>query len=164
MAIADRQQLSEIVDTADILVRVSSQLRLLKVGKSLRDKVAIEQAVAFLTTAIDGGQFITTGTVGGLQSTLRPLTWVADVRLGSPSPNSQKNDQLARYEELVAFVRDMRSVLEGVLTDGRIVNSDQVDVAIDFFKRLGNQLGVRADQMMRQSPSVFGISEMMVGK
>ncbi len=163
MAIADRQQLSEIIDVADVLVRVSSQLRLMKAGKALRDLPAIQQAIDFLSAAIEGGQFMTTGTVGGLQSTLQPLTWVADVRIGSPSAQADQGEQIAKYQELVAFLGELRQLLEDVLNEQTIKDTVKADAAINFFKHLGGQLGIRADQLMRQSPSVLGISDILVG-
>jgi hypothetical protein len=157
MTILDRQQLTELIEAADVFVRVSSQLRLLKAGRPLRDAAAVQATIRVLDEAIEGGQFMSTGAVGGMQSTLRPLTWVADVRLGV-SPKKPKPDQLKDYDELVEYLSETRAVLAGILSTGAISDVSRADAVINFFQQVGDQLGIRADQSIRQSvPEMVGV-------
>src|SRR5436309_433812 len=114
IAVEDRQHLAELIDAADIAVRVASQLRLCKAGCELRDRVAFERSIEFLDTAIAGGEFISTGQVVGLESTLVPLTWAADVRFTAPAWTATESVGSDEYDELVKFLTRIRTSLQNI--------------------------------------------------
>lgn len=153
MAVPNKQQLIEIIHVADISVRVASQLRLARQGHKLLDHEALENANEFLEAAISGGRFMSTGLTGGLQSSLRPLNWAADVRFSSPAAGTAPMDP-KQYDELVRFLTDVKSDL-ALAMSGDALKQQDLDNAITFFTVLGENLGTRADQRMRQVSGVF---------
>lgn len=156
MILSDQQQFSEIIDVADVSVRAASQLRLLQQNRPIRDRSAIERADGFLSAAIEGGQFVSTGHVSGLLSTLRPLNWAADVKARSfQKPNSSA--ELGAYDELVEFLRKIQVVLREALVDKLDLKSESANDAISFFQQLGENLGTIVDQRSRQSESVSAL-------
>ena len=157
IAVEDRQQLAELIDAADIAVRVASQLRLCKAGCELLDRAAFERSIEFLDTAIAGGQFISTGQVAGLQSTLAPLTWAADVRFAAPAWTATESVGSAEYDELVKFLKELRTSLQNIF-DKKVPVDSSLDAVIDFFGRLGTILGTKADQSMRRTSNLFTTS------
>lgn len=150
------QQISEIVELADVSVRVASQLRAFKNGRPVRDSQSLENAEAFLEAAIEGGQFVSTGNAAGLQSSLSPLNWAADVRFPTTTGSSLHPDDLAEYERLVEFLQKVRGTLNKVQRQ-ESPDSDGLDDSILFFQQLGKTLGTRADQKMRLSSGVLRI-------
>ena len=154
--IATNQQITQIVELADVSVRVTSQLRAFKSGRPVRDFASIENANAFLNAAIEGGQFVFTGNAAGLQSTLNPLNWAADVRFQTSSMSGPRAVELEEYERLVAYLQQIRETLEKVQQQNA-TDSDRLDDSILFFQQLGKTLGTRADQKMRLSSGVLRI-------
>ena len=150
------QQITEIVELADVSVRVASQLRAVKSGRSVRDFQSLESASTFLDAAIEGGQFVFSGTAAGLQSTLSPLNWSADVRFQASSVSGSRTVNLEEYERLVEFLQQVQETLEKVQQQ-KAVDPVQLDDPILFFQQLGKTLGTRADQKMRLTSGVLRI-------
>jgi hypothetical protein len=161
MATASQQQLLEIIDVADVSVRVASQLRMAKKKLPIRDPDAIQRAQEFLTAAIEGGRFISTGKADNFHSTLRPLNWAADVRFQSQSAQKPAENPLEEYDTLVVFLQNVLETLQAL--ESADVSNGNTDNAIGFFQRLGEILGTRADQIMRHTSTVFSPSSLMVG-
>ena len=148
MAVADTQQLGELVECADVAVRVASQLRLLKAGKPVRDSEALASAVEFLKAAVAGGEFMSSGQSLKIQATLRPLNWAADVRVRHELSEVD-------YDDLAKFLQGIRDALQEIQTKAR-PNDKKINSAIKFFASLGEILGIRAEQTMRQASGPFG--------
>lgn len=162
MTFATQQQLVEIIEVADISVRVASQLRMVDKGRKIGDLDSIQSAEEFLNAAIEGGRFVSSGVADNFQSTLRPFNWAADVRL--PVTSSQKNtdDQLKDYTKVVSFLGEVRDVLAAV-SERKSVEKSEMEKSIGFFETLGELLGTRADQSMRHPSSVFSLNSFKVG-
>ena len=150
------QQITEIVELADVSVRVASQLRAVKSGRSVRDFPSLESASAFLDAAIEGGQFVFSGNAAGLQSTLSPLNWAADVRFQASSMSGNRTVNLEEYERLVEYLQMVRETLEKVQQQ-EALDATRLEDSIQFFQQLGKTLGTRADQKMRLTSGVLRI-------
>lgn len=161
MMLTDQQQFSEIIDIADVSVRAASQLRLLQQNRPLRDRVAIERADRFLAAAIDGGEFVSKGNVGGMLSTLRPLNWAADVQFRLLSPVPSATQELEAYDELVKFLGRIQSVLREALENRVGPDETSLKDAVSFFQQLGENLGTIVDQRSRQSEAAAGLPPML---
>ena len=156
MSIADRQVLGELVDYADVAVRTASQLRLHQSGRAIRDAEAVERASQFLEDAAAGGAFMSSGESANLYSTLRPLNWAADVRLGC-AELSLESDSLKKvdYSALTEFIQRVRATLDK-LTQGDPPDPQAFKECVGFFESLGETLGMRADQAMRRTSCPCG--------
>jgi hypothetical protein len=151
MTLTDNQLLGELVEYADMAIRTASQLNLFKLGRGILDTETLHQAIEFLETAEAGGSFMSSDGSDSLKASLRPLNWVADVRW------KNEND----YERITAFLGDMKTTIKQVL-EGKLPNSNTLDVCIDFFDSLEETLGTRADQNSRYaSLPCFGLSFMI---
>jgi hypothetical protein len=150
MTVADRQQLSELVDWADVAVRAGNQLQLSKLGKAVRDRDALRRAIEFLEAAEAGGAFMSSGDSANLRATLRPLNWAADVQSarGNVGFGVERREVDFDYEALTKLLGRMRSTVHRVL-QGRRPQSDDLAECIKFLDSLGEILGTRADQQMR---------------
>lgn len=151
MTTEDLQRIDELVHSADMAVRVASQLRLWKKRRTLSDKTAIHNGKRFIVEALQGGKFVATGEMASAASSLSPLTWSADIRFGFDRPMHSVDAQPQRYEELLGFLEDIRSSIVAVESDTAI-DEDRVDLAANFFDQLGQLLGTKADNALR-SPS-----------
>jgi len=148
MTVADRQQLSELVDWADVAVRAGNQLQLSTLGRAIRDPDVLERALEFLEAAEAGGAFMSSGDSANLRATLRPLNWAADVQSGPGSLVSDAESHKFDYEALTEFLRGMRSTVGQVL-QGERADANALAKCIRFLDSLGEILGMRADQQMR---------------
>jgi hypothetical protein len=149
MALADNQLLGELVECADMAIRTASQLNLFKLGRAVRDKEVLNQAIKFLEAAEAGGNFMSSGGSASLNASLRPLNWVADVCWDND------ND----YEGLTRFLRQMKSTVNQVLKGENSQDTVNLEECIQFFDSLEETLGMRADQNSRYaSMPCFGIS------
>jgi hypothetical protein len=141
------QRIDELVHSADMAVRVASQLRLWLKRNSLGDEDSLRQSLRFLDEAISGGKFVATGNSPSGSSSLTPLTWTADIRFGGPQQQMQRPDQ-KEYEELVDFLTKLRGVIQGLL-EQKSSDREQVESASVFFSQLGGLLGGKADSALR---------------
>jgi hypothetical protein len=148
MTTEELQRIDELVHSADMAVRVASQLRLWGKRKTIGDAESLHQAIRFLDEAISGGKFVAGAAPSG-SSSLTPLTWSADIRFAQPIV--QKPD-LKQYEELVDFLVKLRFVILGIL-DNRAVEDEAIDSASRFFSQLGGLLGGKADSALRTPTS-----------
>jgi hypothetical protein len=149
MAIADNQLLGELVECADMAIRTASQINLFKLGREVRDREALDQAIKFLEAAEVGGRFMLSDGSASLNASLRPLNWVADVRW------DDDND----YTSLTSFLGKMKSTVAKVLNGENLHNISNLEECIKFFDSLEETLGMRADQNSRYtSMPCFGIS------
>ena len=145
----DTQALWEIIDLADISVRIASQLRLSKAGKPLRDRQALEKGLAFLENAKSGGIFLSgQGIIRGFEGTLRPLNWAMDTYLRE-RPAGEKPD----YSKIAQYMAEIQESLGSLLQQNR-VESEQIDNGITFFETMGELLSARADQSLQKQPQV----------
>ena len=104
MTSGDLQRIDELVQVADVAVRIASQLRLWQKRRSLRDAEAIEAGIRFLGDAVRGGKFLDTGEIAPGSASLYPLSWSADVRLHSKSYSElQPNESQPDYDALVSY-------------------------------------------------------------
>jgi len=147
MTTEDLRRIDELVHSADMAVRVASQLRLWIKRNSLGDAKALQDAVRFLDEALSGGRFVATGDVGSASSSLSPITWSADIRFGFDQP-SIPNPEQKQYEELVDFLSSIKETISCVL-EGNQVQQQSVDSAACFFSQLGKLLGGKADNALR---------------
>jgi hypothetical protein len=145
MATRETHALEELVSSADIAVRTASQLRLHQKGIAVRDVEAIDAARQLLSNAQKGVAFVSTGHSDGLQSSLKPLNWAADVVWASHS--TEKKD--SNYEELQEFLGRLDRTLETLTSTGDSAVPGAGD-CLEFFASLGEILGTRADQLIRQ--------------
>ena len=145
MSTIDLQKTDELVNAADMSVRVSSQLRLWSKRRSIEDGECCQLAILFLQQVLDGGKFIESKTSSSGVSSLEPLTWAADLRFGSFAGDSKKR---VDYEQLLVFVERIKNTVQSVL-DSTEVNPGDLSIAVDFFCGLGKQLGIKADQALR---------------
>lgn len=145
-------ELSEVVDLADIAVRAASQLRLLKNGRQLEDTDCLRQGIEFLERARKGGAFMS-GKSAHLRGTLRPLNWAADtyvkLRIGSRrEPN---------YREVAAYLSKLSRSLKTLTRRASAADPRSLDRAVRFFEALGNLLGSTADQKLRREWSTASL-------
>lgn len=151
MAVADRQILGELVDCADVAVRSASQLQLFKLGRPLHDQDALKRTAVFLEAAAGGGKFMFSGDTGGLQATLRPLNWAADVWSSRGDlPSGEEAHEVDYYKALTEFLQEMQSTVNQVAAAEQ-PRKENLDKCIQFFDSLGEVLGTRADQHMRRA-------------
>lgn len=145
MSTTDLQKTDELVNVADLSVRVSSQLRLWPKRQTIEDIDCFRFAVKFLQEVLDGGKFIESKTSSAGVSTLEPLTWTADLRFGSTVGEPEK---CVDYEQLLNFVEKLKSTVQRVL-ESKEVETEDLSAAADFFRSLGKFLGVKADEALR---------------
>ena len=131
MSTVDLQKTDELVNAADMSVRVSSQLRLWSKRHSIADTECCQLAISFLQQVLDGGKFIESKTSSSGVSTLEPLTWTADLRFGSSFVDSDKRFD---YEQLLVFVEQVKKTVQSVL-DSKEVSLDELSTAADFFSQ-----------------------------
>ncbi|WP_436717352.1 hypothetical protein U8335_10700 [Roseiconus lacunae] len=151
MTTEDLRRIDELVFNADMAVRVASQLRLWDKRRSIGDPEAIEEGKRFLEEALSGGRFVATGDATSDSSSLSPLTWSADVRFGFDRPVQPNPTQPQQYQELVAFLDEVRQTLLAISQSSE-PKSEEVNAAAKFFSQLGQLLGCKADNALR-SPS-----------
>ena len=108
MTTNDLQRIDELVHSADMAVRVASQLRLWLKRRSVSDKEAIAEGNRFIVEAVQGGKFVATGEVASAASSLSPLTWSADIRFGFDRPMLSNQSKPQRYEELLQDLARLR--------------------------------------------------------
>jgi hypothetical protein len=135
------QNLSEVVNITDVAVRTASQLRLLKAGKTLADRNALELAIQFLTRAKDGGTFITRKS-SSLQHSLKPFNWATDTYIELHPPSKPDYERVATYLEQI--FKALRSALEAQTA----TDAEQLELVAAFFSKLGEVLGSRADKIL----------------
>lgn len=149
MTTKDLQRIDELVHSADMAVRVASQLRLWIKRRSLRDRDAVDEGIRFLEEAVRGGKFVETGElVAGSSTSLYPLNWSADVRFGPTGQLVSSSPAVVKYDELLAFLDDTKETLVGVAAD-KSPADNSVNAAANFFRQLGQFLGSKADNALR---------------
>lgn len=151
MTTNDLQRIDELVHSADMAVRVASQLRLWLKRRTVSDNDAIKEGNRFIVEAVQGGKFVATGDLASAASSLSPLTWSADVRFGFDRPIQSNHSKPQRYEELLLFLEEVRLSLNSV-NSSHPVEDTKVEKAAKFFDQLGQLLGSKADNALR-SPS-----------
>lgn len=149
MTTKDLQQIDELVQVADIAVRVASQLRLWLKRHELRDQESVDEGIRFLEEAARGGQFVDTGTMTAGLSSLSPLTWSADVRFGLAGPFAAASSPV-NYDELVSYLKSLQKTLNAVVA-GDQIDEGAIQSAATFFDQLGRFLGGKADSALRSS-------------
>ena len=148
MTTKDLQRIDELVHSADMAVRVASQLRLWIKRHRLSDAEAVEEGVRFLDEAVCGGKFVETGEmVAGSSSSLYPLTWAADIRFGQVGQFAAGRTKSVRYDELLNFLESIKGTLSAVASDEQTDNESVQRVAT-FFDELGSFLGNKADNAL----------------
>lgn len=152
----DSHYLSEVVECADVAVRTASQLRKLSKGYPIDDHEAIEMAVSFIGEARAGGVFMDVGQSLGIQASLKPLNWAADVFFKEPTVAVEAPAANVDYSQLCDFLDEIRSTLERVQSTASIPDDEAIRTCIRFFESLGQILGSRADQSFRSTSSPFG--------
>ena len=151
MTTNDLQRIDELVHSADMAVRVASQLRLWLKRRTVSDKEAIDEGSRFIVEAVQGGKFVVTGEMSAAARSLSPLTWSADIRFGFDRPIQSNPTKPQRYDELLQFLEEVRSSLSAV-NSGLPVEDKNVESTAKFFDQLGQLLGGKADSALR-SPS-----------
>jgi hypothetical protein len=140
----ETEMLRELIDLADISVRVASQLRLRKKGRVLRDRAALESAVQFLDAAAKGGMFLSgQGITGGFDGVLRPLNWATDTYIQQHSTKKPFQD----YSEVATYLNNIKTEVASALASQP--PTAQLENAILFFEKLGELLSARADQSLQ---------------
>jgi len=149
MTTKDLRRIDELVHSADMAVRVASQLRLWIKRRCLSDREAIEEGARFLEEAVRGGKFVETGeVVAGSSSSLYPLTWAADIRFGPARQPASEDATAVRYDELLEFLDQLKGTLTAVAS-GEQPDDESVCEASAFFDQLGQSLGGKADNALR---------------
>lgn len=148
MTTNDLQRIDELVHSADMAVRVASQLRLWLKRRTVSDKEAIAEGNRFIVEAVQGGKFVATGEVASAASSLSPLTWSADIRFGFDRPMQSNQSKPQRYEELLQFLEEVRLSLNSV-DSSQPTEDANVEKAAKFFDQLGQLLGTKADNVLR---------------
>ena len=156
MSTIDSHYLSEVVECADVAVRSASQLRKLSKGFSIEDHEAIELAIGFIGEARAGGAFMDVGQSLGVQASLKPLNWAADVFFKEPSVAVEAPAADTDYGKLCDFLDEIRSTLEQAESTAGSPGEEAIQRCIRFFESLGQILGSRADQSFRSTSSPFG--------
>lgn len=147
MTTEDLRRIDELVHSADMAVRVASQLRLWIKRNQLGDPNSLKESLRFLDEALSGGRFVATGDVASASSSLSPLTWSADIRFGFAQP-SMPSPEKKQYEELVDFLGSIRETIDNVLSNTH-PQAESVESAARFFSQLGKLLGGKADSALR---------------
>lgn len=148
MTTKDLKRIDELVHTADMAVRVASQLRLWIKRRSLSDQEAVDEGVRFLDEAVRGGKFVETGEMVAGSSSLYPLTWAADVQFGPVGQFVSGPPSSFKYSELLEFLERIKSTLSAVEIDEH-PDDASVLTAASFFDQLGQFLGSKADNALR---------------
>ncbi len=151
MTTNDLQRIDELVHSADMAVRVASQLRLWLKRRTVSDKEAIAEGNRFIVEAVQGGKFVATGEMASAASSLSPLTWSADIRFGFESSMQSNHTKPQSYEDLLQFLEEVRLSLSAV-SSSQPVEDTKVEKTAKFFDQLGQLLGCKADNALR-SPS-----------
>jgi len=149
MTTKDLQRIDELVHTADMAVRVASQLRLWIKRRSVSDTEAVDEGVRFLEEAVRGGKFVETGEmIAGSSSSLYPLTWAADVRFGTVGQFASTPSVSVEYTKLLEFLDGIKGTVSAV-GSGKQPDLISVDAAAKFFGQLGQFLGSKADNALK---------------
>ncbi len=138
----NRENLWELIDVADVAVRVASHLRQAKAKRESSDVESLDKAIEFLTQAEDGGKFMSTGQLNPATSTLRPLNWAVDIYLGMGGQPSAPPD----YNKLAKYLAEILSRLQAVRQDPSAVKPNSLDESIHFFEGLGEMLSSEVNQ------------------
>ena len=159
---SDNQTQRELVQFADIAVRVASQLRLLKAGRPFTDPDSLHLGLEFVEKATNGGSFMSKKFAQFSGGSLRPLNWATDAYLETSGRKDQAQaeaSQATDYSAIVRYLEDIASSLNSLI-NGQIsgINLD-LDAMILFFEVLGETLGVRADQQNRRVSAPFGFGQ-----
>lgn len=142
MSSMNRENLWELVDIADVAVRVASHLRQKRSGHVPSDDESVVKAIEFLEQAADGGNFMSTGQVKPETPTLRPLNWAVDIyqKLGlQPSGPSV-------YQDLANYLNEILVCLNIVREGNMPEDLSELDVPITFFSGLGRMLSSQVNQ------------------
>ena len=157
---SDNQTQRELVEFADIAVRVASQLRLLKAGRSFTDPDSLQQGLAFVEKATNGGSFMSKKFAQFSGGSLRPLNWATDAYLetsGRKDAAQSEASQAIDYSAIVHYLEDIASSLNSLIK-GQTTGIN-LDAMILFFEVLGETLGIRADQQNRRMSAPFGFGQ-----
>ena len=143
MPLMNRENLWELIDIADVAVRVASHLRQKKLGHVPGDDESVTKAIEFLEQAADGGKFMSTGQVKPETPTLRPLNWAVDIyeTLGARSSGSTNY-----YKELEKYLNEILDCLNTLRKGGDQKDASELDEPIDFFAGLGKMLSSQVNQ------------------
>ena len=157
MAAVLSQHLSELVEVADVAVRVASQLRLAKSDQPPIDTECLAHAIEFLNRAATGAAFMSGQEFTSLHfdGSLEPLNWVIDAYLQTVrAPQTQEVDYNKVAEHVARLAECLRAVQQ------RTANHDSVLLitALAFFETAGGILGSRADRMLRHEPHEFPLA------
>jgi hypothetical protein len=151
MSVGYDQMIWEVVDLADVAVRTASQLRMVKIGRPLTEPEMLDRAVVFLALAREGGAFLT-GKSASVQHTLRPLNWATDAYLALNQPAKANYDQVGDYLDRII------AALNAAKSNSATAAKSEVDLTANFFDKLGDILGAKADKMLRETPeNPFGL-------
>lgn len=138
----NRENLWELIDIADIAVRVASHLHQRKLGHISNDDESITKAIEFLEQAADGGNFMSTGHLKPETPTLRPLNWAVDIYETLGLQSSESTD----YEKLAKYLNDILDCLITLHKSGDAKDSSEFDEPINFFDGLGKLLSSQINQ------------------
>ena len=137
-----RESLWELIDIADVAVRVASHLRQRKVGHVSSDDESVVKAIEFLEKAADGGNFMSTGQLKPETPTLRPLNWAVDIYEKLELQHSGQSV----YQELAEYLTEILFSLN-TLRKGNIPEDvAELDGPIEFFTGLGRMLSSQVSQ------------------
>ena len=154
MAAMDTQHLSELVEVADVAVRVASQLRQAKsLGRS-GDKECLQRGIEFLERAKKGGVFMSGQGIAhlGFDGALKPLNWAVDTYLLT---RAEPRTEAVDYEKVAEYLERIAGCLRVLAEEPKNCDSASLTQAESFFETMGEVLGSRADQMMRREPLEF---------
>lgn len=141
------EKLWEEVELATTAIRTASQLRRYSADGGCTDRAALAEAIAFLTQALEGGQFVTSSSKQlAPGATLRPLNWAADVYQARPQPSPPPHLDYAKFVE---YVRSMVTCLEQVSRNEEIP-AGGLDATKSFFEELGRLISSRIDNRFRR--------------
>jgi hypothetical protein len=143
------RQAWDTVDTADVAVRVASQLRRMKKGAKVEDPAAIQRAIDFLDEAKRGGAIMAgePAVTSGFGGELRPLNWATDAYLSQPDKSDSPELTSDDYKDIQNYLDRIQSTLEHVTSRGYGAESP-IDDAVHFFEGLAEVLASRVDQRM----------------
>jgi hypothetical protein len=135
MTTNDLQRIDELVHSADMAVRVASQLRLWLKRRTVSDNDAINEGSRFISEALQGGKFVATGEMASAASSLSPLTWSADIRFGFDRSMQSNHAKPQSYEDLLQFLEEVRLSLSAV-SSSQPVEDTKVEKTAKFFDQL----------------------------
>ena len=140
----NRESLWQLIDVADVAVRVASYLRQVEDGLKPSDREALSKAIGFVTLAKNGGKFMSTGHLSSETSTLKPLNWAADIYKSEREITTGLD-----YKRLADYLAAILRCLRAVEKRAAYVPPD-LKQSIHFFTHLGSMMSSEINQKRGQ--------------